>query len=177
MVGSQTTNALHSTFESPHEAYSSQEANHFVSGYTNWAGTNEGIQASMASHTPDLVLLHIGTNDVLQGHNNTETVTEIDQIISFALDGGADVLVANLIPTFADAYLENVDGRTAELSDLIEAYVDQLANPSVRLVDVHNGYAETMMISDGIHPNTSGSAFIADAFYNTLNSTGYCQSE
>ncbi len=177
MVGSQTSNALHATFESPHEAYSEQEANHFITGHTNWAGTNDGIQASMASYTPDLVLLHIGTNDVIQGHDNNDTVGEIDQIITSALDGGADVLVANLIPTYANAYLENVDERIAALTTLIDAHVAQLANPRVHLVNVRGGYTQDMMFDDGVHPNQQGSEHIADAFYNVLETNRYCEVE
>ncbi len=175
MVGSQTTNENHRAFDSAHEAYSAQEANHFVTGHTNWAGTNEGIFSSLALFSPDVVLMHIGTNDAILAQDNQQTISEIDQIVSTVLDAGAVVLIANVIPAYTQEYLDGVDERIAALGDLIEAYTTQLADPRVHLVDVRSAYTKTMMLDDGIHPNDNGSTHIAFAFYNTLKSAGYCQ--
>lgn len=175
MVGSQTTNENHRTFDSAHEAYSAQEANHFVTGHTNWAGANEGIFSSMALFRPDVVLMHIGTNDAILAQDNRQTISEIDQIASTVLGAGAVVLIANVIPTYTQEYLDGVDERIAALGDLIEAYATQLANPRLHLVDVRGAYTKAMMLDDGIHPNDIGSTHIASAFYNTLTSVGYCR--
>lgn len=174
MVGTQTSNALHDAFVSPHEGYSGHEAGHFVTGYTNWAGANPGIFAAMQSHQADVVLLHVGTNDVIMGQSNQETLQEIDQIVSTILDADGDVLVANVIPTFTADFLVGVDARSEELASLIEAYVSQLANPRVQLVDVRQGYSRDLMFGDGIHPNDQGSQHIADAFYLAYRTNGFC---
>lgn len=175
MVGSQQTNELHSAFESAHEAYSTHEAGHFILGYTNWAGENEGIFASMQNHSPDVVLLHIGTNDVVQEQANPETIQEIDQIITTVLNNNADVLVANVIPSYTAHYLDGVDERIADLGSRIEAYVSQLGNERVRLVDVRSGYSAELMYEDGIHPNDKGSQHIADAFSAVYKAGDYCE--
>lgn len=174
MVGSQTSNALHNAFESPHEGYSSQEAGHFVTGHTNYAGENPGIFLSMQRHEADVVLLHVGTNDVIMGQSNQETLQEIDQIVSTILDADGDVLLANVIPTYTAEFLDGVDARNEALAPLIEAYVAQLANPRVQLVDVRQGYTRDLMFDDGIHPNDQGSQHIADAFYLAYITSGYC---
>ena len=174
MTGSQITNALHSAFESPHESYSSQQANHFITGFTNYAGTNDGIFTSMATFSPDVVLLHIGTNDAIQAQDNQETLAEIDQIVTTVLDAGGDVIVANLIPSFTSDFLVGVDDRISELGDLVDAYVAQLGNSRVNLVDVRSGFTEDLMFDDGVHPNDEGSAFIASRFFSVFNANGYC---
>ena len=174
MVGSQTSNALHNAFESPHEGYSSHEAGHFVTGHTNYAGENPGIFLSMQRHEADVVLLHVGTNDVILGQSNQETLQEIDHIVSTILDADGDVLLANVIPTYTAEFLDGVDARNDELAPLIEAYVAQLANPRVQLVDVRQGYTRDLMFDDGIHPNDQGSQHIADAFYLAYITSGYC---
>ncbi len=175
MVGSQLSNENHQLFESPHEAYSAQEANHFVSGHNNWAGNNAGIYSSMALHAPDVVLIHIGTNDAIHGQDNQQTIGEIDQIIAAILDDGGEVLIANLIPTFTAEYLEGVDVRIANLAELIESYVLQLSDPRVQIVDVREGYSQALMYDDGIHPNDEGSEIIATAFYREFKSQGFCR--
>ena len=174
MTGSQVTNALHSAFESPHESYSSHEANHFITGFTNYAGTNDGIFTSMATYSPDIVLLHIGTNDAIQAQDNQQTLAEIDQIVTTVTDAGADVIVANLIPSFTSDFLVGVDERISELGDLIDAYVIQLGSSRVHLVDVRSGYTEDLMFDDGIHPNDEGSAQIASMFFSVFTANGYC---
>jgi len=130
---------------SPHESYSAHQAGHFITGFTNYAGTNDGIFSSTATYSPDVVLLHIGTNDAVQEQDNQETLQEIDQII-----------------------------RIMELGSMIEAYVAQLANPDVIMVDVRSGFTQDLMYDDGIHPNDLGSEHIADAFYDAFTANGYC---
>lgn len=175
MVGSQQTNELHSTFVSAHEAYSAQQAGHFLTGFNNWAGENEGIVTAMQKYTPDVVLLHIGTNDAIREQSNDETVQEIDQIVAAILDGNADVLVANVIPTYANQFFTGVDTRISDLGDKIEAYIAQMANSQVQLVDVRRGFSADLMYPDGVHPNTRGSQFMADAFYAVYKANGYCE--
>ncbi len=175
MVGSQTGNENHTAFESAHEAYSAQEAGHFVTGHSNWAGTNDGIFASVATFTPDVVLIHIGTNDAIMAQDNSQTLSEIDQIVATVLSANASVLLANIIPTYTQEYLEGVDARIAALGDMIEAYIAQLADPRVSLVDVRTAYTPSLMFNDGIHPNDDGSALIAAAFYQQYRSAGFCR--
>lgn len=174
MVGSQSTNEGHSALVSPHESYSAHQAGHFITGFTNYAGTNDGIFSSTATYSPDVVLLHIGTNDAVQEQDNQETLQEIDQIITTILDTDSDVLVANIIPTFTEDHLDGVDARIMELGSMIEAYVAQLANPDVIMVDVRSGFTQDLMYDDGIHPNDRGSEHIADAFYDAFTANGYC---
>ena len=174
MVGSQLSNEIDDTFLSPHEAYAGHQANHFLTGRNDGAGSNDGIFISLANHFPELVLLHIGTNDAIDQQDNHETLAEIDQIISASINRGADVLVANLIPTYASSYLPGTDAHIEELGDLINAYVTQLASPGVVLVDVRSGYTSDMMFDDGIHPNDAGANHIAAAFYREFINADYC---
>ena len=51
----------------------------------------------------------------------------------------------------------------------------QLGNKRVRIVDVRSGFTRAMMLSDNLHPNPSGEAHIARAFYNAIDSSGLCK--
>ena len=62
MVGSRTRNDPENpfVFGGRHEGYSGHRADHFLTGN----GPNAGINAMMAAQNPDVVLLHVGSNDM-----------------------------------------------------------------------------------------------------------------
>lgn len=172
-VGSQNSNLQHNGFIAAHESYSGHTTDHFLTGRNDSAGSNSGIANSMQNYNPDIVMLHIGSNDMRLGQNIDNTLAEIDQIISIIhqQNSAAVIFVANLVPW----YQSNIQSAVATLGDKIEAYIAQLSNPMVRLVDVRSGYTSSMMIYDQIHPNASGDAHIAAAYFNAYNSAGLCK--
>lgn len=174
MVGSQTGNHLHNTFISPHEGYNGHTADEILNGLSNDAGNNEGISVTAPRFQPDVVLLHIGTNDMRLRQDIGSTIAEIDQIISIILaqDSTPTVLIANVIPWYANA---TIGADIEVLGDRIEAYVSQLGNARVQLVDVRTGFTSAMVHPDGVHPNPTGEAFLADRFFNAYNSAGFCR--
>jgi lysophospholipase L1-like esterase len=171
MVGSQQGNLGHRTFVSPHEGYNGHRTDHFLTGLNNYAGNNEGISIAVNRYQPDLVLLHLGTNDMLQNQNVADTVAEIDQIVSIILDAGADILLANVIPVYG----YGAQTRTQQLGDQLQSYVAQLGNSRVKIVDVRSGFTNAMMLSDNLHPNPAGEAHIATAFFNAIQRAGRCR--
>jgi len=176
MVGSRRTNARRNplVFTGDHEGYSGHTADNFVTG----RAPNPGIDASMAEHTPDVVLLHLGSNDMFQGQNIQETVLEIEDVVSRILNanGNAKILVANVIPWFGDSNSDNSDipGSIQTLGTQITTAIDAMGNPNVILTDVRSGYTQSLMQADGVHPNADGEVHIADAFAAALDTTGIC---
>ena len=174
MVGSQTGNYLHNTYVSPHEGYNGHTADQILNGFNNVAGNNEGISVTVTRYQPQVVLLHIGSNDMRLGQDINQTVAEIDQIISviLAADSAPAVLLANIIPWYENA---TVGANVVTLGDRVTAYVTQLNNPRVQLVDVRSGYQQSMMRSDLAHPNPAGEQHIAQRFFSVYNSSGFCR--
>ena len=66
MVGSKVDYLTTTGFQSPHEGYSGHPANYFIPGQTG--GGNPGID-TMISASPDIVLLHLGSNDMRLGQS------------------------------------------------------------------------------------------------------------
>jgi len=170
MVGSQTTNSGHASFVSPHESYSGHRADDFLNGRHSSSGDNQGIATSLHNYMPDVVLLFLGTNDILQGHDIAETVAEMDQVISLILDSGASVFVANVTPV----YRSSVNYRIRQYGDQLEAYITQLGNVNVKLVDVRSGFIRSMMLDDDLHPNDAGDGYIAQQFFDRVIANGFC---
>jgi len=173
MLGSQTGNFQHRSFVSPHEGYQGHTADELLYGHVDHAGRNEGITAMVTGYQPDLMLLHIGTNDMRLGQNIDQTVAEIDQIVStvFALRPDTIVYIANLVPWYASSVVEIAVRR---LGDRIERYVSEQSDTRLILVDVRSGFTKAMMLPDKAHPNPGGEAHIAGAFLRSLQASGYC---
>ncbi len=162
-------------FVGAHEGYGSHRADHFLTGYTNSSGDNPGIGASMASFTPEVVLLHLGSVDVSNGETAANTLQDIEDIIAtiHATQPETLVLLANVIPWFRPVPAEaNADIEL--LGDLIEQWILDAKNSMVRLVDVRSGYLESMMINDQVHPNELGETHIAEAFMSVLEPLVNC---
>jgi len=121
------------------------------------------VKTSLPSYRPNVVTLHIGTNDM---NNNVAVIGApvrlaglIDQILAAAPD--ATVLVATLVP----ASNPDTEARIAEFNQDIPGVVDKRrsAGKHVRLVDM--SAVTTADLADGLHPNDSGYRKMADAFH------------
>ena len=169
MVGSKLNNETPTGFQSPHEGYSGHPANRFLPGQTQ--GGNPGIDVMM-SQSPDVVLLHLGSNDMRLAQSISGTANEIDQIVTriWANNSAAEVFVANVIPWYGTSSTNsNVQSDIQQLGTAIETWVTNKADSRLHLVDVRSQYSPNMMISDLIHPNAVGEAHIADAFLDALD--------
>ena len=62
---------LYTDWDQDHQGTSGEFADQTAAGATDWAN---------ASH-PDIVLLHIGTNDLLEGESVSSTVSDVGEII------------------------------------------------------------------------------------------------
>ena len=73
MVGAEALSDA-SVFRGAHEGYSSHRADHFLTGL----GINPGIRVSVSTHQPDVILLHIGSNDLFDLQSVDSTVDDIN---------------------------------------------------------------------------------------------------
>ena len=174
MVGSRNTNDPENptVFIGRHEGYSANRADHFILGN----GPNAGIDAMMAAQSPDVVMLHLGSNDMNQSQTQRSTVLEIENIISRILsaNGNAIILVANVIPWFGSSNNPDITDDIRRLGNQIISSVAAMGNPNVILVDVRSGFSQSDMQQDLIHPNVDGENRIADAFAEAFENSGVC---
>ena len=144
-----STTPLNPDFDQNHEGYWSYRADEILSFATN----------RVASAQPDVVLLHAGTNDILQGQGAESTAAELSSLIDAIRAGKSDVriVLAKLIPASPNP------GGIAALNQLIDGIASQQnkAGASVVVVDQSSGFSVGNTY-DGIHPSATGEVLMGN---------------
>ncbi|WP_261965178.1 ricin-type beta-trefoil lectin domain protein [Dactylosporangium matsuzakiense] len=157
-VGSQY-NGPSSLGDHDHEGHPGWRIDQIDANITGWLRTS----------TPRTVLLHIGTNDILQNSNVSgapgRLSTLIDHIIAAAPN--AEIFVATIIP-LGNAGQESA-ARTfnAAIPGIVQSRAN--AGKHVHLVDMHS-VVTTAELIDGVHPTAGGYDKMAAAWYTALRS-------
>jgi lysophospholipase L1-like esterase len=157
------------------EYYTSFDRDH--EGYWGWRTDQiaDIVLDATTSGLPDIVLIHLGTNDVGQmgaaGVINADTNLRliIERIRS--VRPTVTILLAQVIPigpgTSYYGSADQIAPLNAVIADIV-ADTDMPQSPVI-LVDQHTGFdLDTMMQSDGLHPNLAGEAQMADVWYAAL---------
>ncbi len=140
------------------------------------SGLTTNIDSWMTTYTPDIVLLQIGTNDILSLYDldnaPTRLETLVDKILAKLPDDGKMYIAK--IPYIDETSKYNNTGKTQEeLNDIIDTYnaaVEELAEEKgLTLVDV-NGCLTLSDLTDGVHPTVAGYAKMGNLWYETLES-------
>ncbi|MFD8559181.1 SGNH/GDSL hydrolase family protein [Streptosporangium canum] len=142
-----------------HEGHPGRRIDEIDAGVAGWIG----------SASPRTVLLHIGTNDMVQNRDPANAPARlsalIDRITAAAPD--AELFVATIIP-LADPVLE---ARAAAYNAAIPGVVRSraAAGRRVHLVDMHAAVT-VADLADGVHPGRAGYGRMAAAWHAALSS-------
>jgi lysophospholipase L1-like esterase len=119
--------------------------------------------------TPRTVLLHIGTNDILQNFNVAGAPARLSTLVDriTATVPNADVFVATIIPLANSGQEAAVRTFNATIPGMVQSKVN--AGKHVHLVDMHAALT-TADLLDGIHPTATGYDKMAAAWFTALRS-------
>jgi len=142
---------------------------HDHEGHPGWRidQIDANIAGWMQTFTPHTVLLHIGTNDVLQNFNVSTAPNRLSTLIDHITNAAptAEVFVAQIIP-LANAGQENaVRTFNAAIPGIVQSKVN--AGRHVHLVDMHSALTAADL-TDGIHPTAGGYDKMAATWFNAL---------
>ena len=141
-----------------HEGHSGLRTDQVLAWMTSWLRDTA---------PPDWALVHIGTNDVLQGTGIAAARTNISGIIDKLRTANprVGILLAQVIPN-----LPANESDVVALNDAIAALAAQKHNASspVVLVDQYSGYSTFSHNYDQIHPNDAGEAKMAQRWLDAL---------
>jgi lysophospholipase L1-like esterase len=147
-------------------------------GYTIASPSSKGgiagaiTDQSLSTYKPNIVLLMIGTNDVLQnldlGNAPTRLASLIDEIITGAPN--ALLVVSSIPPCCNDS---TVQAYNATIPAMVKTRAQ--AGKHVLFVDAHAAFVKNAnykadyVSSDGLHPSANGYAVIGDLFYGAIS--------
>jgi lysophospholipase L1-like esterase len=144
---------------------------HDHEGHPGWRidQIDANIAGWMQTFTPRTVLLHIGTNDVLQNFNLSTAPNRLSTLIDRITNAApnADVFVAQIIPLANP----NQDAAARTFNAAIPGIVQSKVNAGrrVHLVDMHSALTTADLI-DGVHPTAGGYDKMAATWYAALQS-------
>jgi lysophospholipase L1-like esterase len=144
---------------------------HDHEGHPGWRidQIDANITGWLQATTPHTVLLHAGTNDILQNFNVSgapgRLSTLIDHITNTA--PSAEVFVATIIPLSNSGQESAARTFNAAVPGIVQGKVN--AGKHVHLVDMHAALSTSDLI-DGIHPTAGGYDKMAATWYSALRS-------
>jgi lysophospholipase L1-like esterase len=127
--------------------------------------------AQHAAVNPDVILLHVGTNDVLWKKSAAAIAANLDQIINklTTLRPNAKLFVSTIIPITDPKYLPVVKAYNKLIEQVVVPKYKALGrkvylvNQYANFVDA-KGNVVTSLLSDGIHPTAAGYAKMGDTW-------------
>jgi acyl-CoA thioesterase-1 len=121
----------------------------------------------LRNNAPDWALVHVGTNDVLQHTSIAAARANISGIVDELRDANPHVgiLLAQIIPNSAENEAAVVDLNDGIAS--LAAQKNTAASPVIA-VNHYAGFNASSQTHDGIHPNDSGEAFMAQRWAEAL---------
>ncbi|HUF97605.1 MAG TPA: Calx-beta domain-containing protein [Ilumatobacter sp.] len=127
----------------------------------------------MASGQPDVVLIHLGTNDLAQGQSDQTTIDDLASVIDTlrAANPNIKVLLAQIIPFTATVDDHDITLGFNALVPGLAASKTTATSPVVA-VDHHTGYLPSWN-PDRVHPSETGQQFIASGWYQALVANGF----
>lgn len=129
---------------------------------------NDKLSEWLKGYTPDIVLLHMGTNDADRHQTTSSTVYELKQVIRLlqADNPNVTVLLAKLIPMSDVKVNARIDELNSRIDD-IAAEMTTAASPVI-VVDQNSGFDADADTYDGVHPNESGEEKMASRWFEAL---------
>lgn len=157
MAGTGGERSTSEEFDSDHEGHPGWRADEVADKIEGWA----------RSAQPDVVLVHLGTNDLAQGQPPSDVIQDLTTIVGRLriVNPQLHILLAQIIPMRADGppdVLKLNEGIAA-----LAAETSTLASP-IESVDQFTGFDHAGMTWDGIHPNREGNRRLAIVWHKAL---------
>ncbi|WP_231648137.1 RICIN domain-containing protein [Saccharothrix sp. NRRL B-16348] len=146
-----------------------QLGDHDHQGHPGWRidQIDANVVTWLRNTNPRTVLLHIGTNDILQNYNVSGAPGRLSALVDkiTATVPNADVFVATIIPLANSGQNTAARNFNATIPGMVQGKVN--AGKRVRLVDMYSALTTADLI-DGVHPTATGYDKMAATWYNAL---------
>ncbi|AFY56861.1 lysophospholipase L1-like esterase [Rivularia sp. PCC 7116] len=139
-------------------------------GFSGWkiGEIDSAVDGWLNDAQPDMVLLMIGTNDILRDDNITQAPSRLNNLIdniTYQLPD-TQLLVASIPPiSRTESQKQQAITFNSHLPGIIDSKAAQGKN--VSFVDVYSGLTADDL-QDGVHPTVEGYSKIADTWYDAI---------
>ena len=150
-------------FPKKNEAHSGWRTDQILNGLESG---EVGLDHWIKSYTPDIALIHLGTNDLYQAQSPESTRDEIEQVIQKLRGKNPHIKIAlaRIIPMRSDPNVPRFNQLLAQLAQKLNRPYSPVIS-----VDMYSGFnIQTNMQIDHIHPNASGEEILANRWFNVL---------
>jgi acyl-CoA thioesterase I len=138
-------------------------------GHSGWHADDgmRNTESIVRATAPDVILLDLGSNDVLQEQDNQSTIEELRMIIQIARELRPNVVVLLGKPT----PMSRSNKQLKKLNKLIGklARRENTSSSPVYAVSLGKGFKAKRDTFDGEHPNETGEQKIAKAWFKQLD--------
>jgi len=152
-----------------HEGHSGWRVDELIAGRVYARSYERGIRSWLPTYNPDIILLMIGTNDILQNYFIDQAPLRFQKLIDEIqrLTPRATILIASAIPTNNDHLNAEIEKYNSEIHSFVLSQRSQGA--SIYWVDMYNEAKMSWRkgdFSDGVHPSALGYLKMADVWFN-----------
>jgi lysophospholipase L1-like esterase len=138
---------------------------------TNMANQNQ-LPAWLSATKPDVVLMHLGTNDVWSNRATADILTAFTTLVGQmrASNSSMKILVAKIIPMDSAQSCSGCGDGVIALNNALTNWASGLSTSAspITLVDQWSGFSATADTSDGVHPTDAGHKKMAAKWYPAL---------
>ncbi|MEN8230164.1 MAG: tandem-95 repeat protein [Bacteroidota bacterium] len=147
------------SFDHDHEGHWGWRADEILADLVGW----------LTGYTPDVALIHLGSNDAIQGNTVNSTLDEIENIIGVLRDDNSRITIflAQILPLENADWNAKVEGINEGLN-ILASNLDE-AQSRIILVDQNSGWSIADHTYDGVHPNPAGEERMAQRWFNAFD--------
>jgi lysophospholipase L1-like esterase len=133
--------------------------------------SNHQLPGWLSATHPDIVMMHLGTNDVWNNQSPAEITAAFGTLVDQMRESKASmkILVAQIIPMDPPGCKECGD-RVVALNQAVGEWAGKKNSTEspVVVVDCWTGFDDAKDTGDGVHPNDSGNRKMADCWFGPL---------
>lgn len=159
-----TLNGQPIDFDKDNEGHSGAK----VTDYSN----NNSLPPWLSATQPDMIIMHVGTNDASANISTAEVFAAYDHLIDQMRVANPHItlIASKLIPLDPKLFGQKASDLVNDYNFAMEGWVFRTTRTQspILLVDLNTGFDFKTMTREGEHPNEKGDIFMAEKLFPTV---------
>ena len=162
-------NPVNNDFDPDHEGHSAWRTDEIIRGLNNGCTGSGHLSDWLKAYTPDIALVHLGSNDIFQNQSVASTLDELEQVIEILRTDNPQVVVflARLLPAKDSKANQRISALNSELHKVTKR--TDKPDSRVLIVDHFSDFNVDTETYDGVHPNQAGEEKMAQRWFDAID--------